>query len=72
MINYYRINVSLNGKYLFATENGDNGSGITDYKQAQFIYNLLCEAFPKSSGYNISVTYWRSSGAHITFDSKDD
>ena len=41
MVNYYRINVSQNGKYLFATENGENGGGITREEDAKKGYRTF-------------------------------
>lgn len=67
MINYYRINVSQNGKYLFATENGENGGGITQEEDAKKITELFRIKFPESEGYNIHVTHWKSVGIHIEF-----
>lgn len=67
MINYYRINVSQDGKYLFATENGDNGSGITNEKEARKITELFKEKFPESEGYKISVTHWKAKGIPTDF-----
>ena len=67
MVNYYRINVSLNGKYLFATENGENGGGITRKEDAQRLTELLKEKFPESEGYKVSVVYWQSHGTHMEF-----
>lgn len=67
MNNYYRINVSQNGKYLFATENGDNGGGITKEKDARKMTELFKEKFPESDGYEISVTHWKATGIPTDF-----
>lgn len=58
MQNYYRINVSKNGRYLFATEQG----GLTWEGDAKKVTELLKEKFPKSEGYEVSVTYWDCRG----------
>lgn len=63
MQDYYRINVSLNGKYLFATEQG----GITWEADAKKVVELFKEKFPESEGYKISVTKWEGRGKNIEF-----
>ena len=66
MCNYYRINVSKNGEYLFATEAvGGGGGGITCEKKAMEVIRLLKERLPESEGYSITCTYWRGSGERI-------
>ena len=67
MVNYYRINVSQNGKYLFATENGEGGGGIRWEEDARKVTELFKEKFPESEGYKIDVTYWKGTGTHIEF-----
>ena len=67
MVNYYRINVSQNGRYLFETENGENGGGITREEDAKKIIEIFKIKFPESEGYNINVTHWKTSGTHIEF-----
>ena len=62
MENYYRINVSLNGKYLFATEQG----GITGEAKAREVFKLLKEKFPEEEGYKVDVTSWESAGRIMT------
>ena len=61
MQDYYRINVSRNGRYLFATEQG----GITYEEDAKKVFELFKEKFPESEGYKIDVTKWESKGKHI-------
>ena len=61
MIDYYRINVSKNGRYLFATEQG----GITYEEDARKVTELFKEKFPESEGYNIHVTKWEGRGKHM-------
>ena len=43
MVNYYRINVSQNGNYLFATESAENGGGNTREEDAKKIAELFKE-----------------------------
>lgn len=68
MTNYYRINVSHNGKYLFATEDGSGGSGLTWEEEAKKVFKLFQEKFPKFEGYEINVTYWEGRGYHMNWE----
>ncbi len=63
MVDYYRINVSQNGKYLFATEQG----GITYEDDAKKVTELFKEKFPPSEGYKIDIVKWEGRGKHIEF-----
>ena len=67
MVNYYRINVSQKGKYLFATENGEGGGGITQKEDARKVTEIFKKKFPESEGYKVSVTYYQSYGTYIEF-----
>lgn len=58
MVSYYRICVSQNGCYLFATEQGQ----LMFQSEAMKIYNLFLERFPASEGYHVEVIYWRAEG----------
>lgn len=58
---YYVINVSLNGRHLFATA---EHSVITSW-EAEKVYNLFKEKFPESEGYKIDVTYWEKVGKKV-------
>ena len=55
---YYEINVSKNGKHLFATAE----RSITVSWEAEHIYNLFKEKFPENEGYKITVTRWEKVG----------
>ena len=61
MQDYYRINVSRNGRYVFATEQG----GITYEEDAIKVFELFKEKFPESEGYKIDVTKWEGRGKHM-------
>ena len=61
---YYEINVSLNGKHLFATAD----RSITVSWKAEEIYKLFKEKFPESEGYKISVTKWEKFGREININ----
>lgn len=58
MVDYTRINVSKDGKYLFATEQGQ----LTYDWEAKRVYKLLKEKFPESEGYKVSAIEWRARG----------
>lgn len=58
MQDYFRINVSLNGQYLFATEQ----EHLTTEAEAHKVFNLFREKFPESDGYNVTCRIQRSYG----------
>lgn len=58
---YYEINVSKDGKHLFAT---DRRCIEFPWNLAK-IYPLFKEKFPESEGYKITVTYWETKGKEI-------
>lgn len=58
---YYEINVSLNGKHLFATAE----RSIVNTFQLQKVYNLFKEKFPEEDGYKINVTKWNKVGKEV-------
>jgi hypothetical protein len=60
---YYEINVSLNGKHLFATAE----RSITNETKMEDIYNLFLEKFPENEGYKLDVTKWENVGKPIIF-----
>ena len=63
MQNYFRINVSHNGLYLFATEQGH----LTRMQDAKRVYNLLRHKFPEKDGYKVDCRYWNISGEEVNF-----
>lgn len=65
MINYYRINVSRNDEYLFATENGENGGGIQSVDHYNRVIDLLKEKFPENEGFKVTATYFECRGKNI-------
>lgn len=60
---YYEINVSLNGKHLFATAE----RSITNATKMEDVYNLFLEKFPEKEGYKLDVTRWENIGKPIIF-----
>lgn len=58
---YYEINVSLNGKHLFATAE----RSITNVDKANDVCKLFKEKFPEENGYKITMTKWEKVGKFI-------
>lgn len=58
---YYEINVSLNGKHLFATAE----RSITNNLKAEKVYLIFKEKFPEEEGYEIDITEWNKVGKRI-------
>ena len=58
---YYEINVSLNGKHLFATAE----RSISNRWELDKVYHIFKEKFPESEGYEMSVTMWDKRGTYI-------
>lgn len=48
----YEINVSLDGRHLFATHE----RSITHWNSADKVYRIFKDKFPESEGYSISIT----------------
>lgn len=58
---YYEINVSLNGKHLFATAE----RSVINKTKMKEVYRLFERKFPKSEGYTIDVTLYEKRGTPI-------
>lgn len=63
---YYEINVTLNGKHLFATTE----RSITTQAKLDEMYKLFSEKFPESEGYKLDVTEWNKVGKPLIFKNK--
>lgn len=61
---YWEINISLNGKHLFATAE----RSIVNTYHLQKVYDLLKEKFPESEGYKIDVTEWNKVGKKVNME----
>ena len=61
---YYEINVSKYGHHVFATAERD----ISNIWELEKVYNLFREKFPKSEGYEISVTHWEKVGKFVNME----
>ena len=64
MVSYYRINVSKDGIYLFATEQGQLASRL----RAMEVFEILREKFPIDEGYSVTCTHWEGKGKEVDFD----
>ena len=67
MESYYEINVSLNGRHLFATA---SQSAKTE-ADVNRIMNIFITKFPKEEGYKIFVEHWKCSGEFIDWEGGD-
>lgn len=61
---YFEINVALNGKHFFATA----PRSITTFGEMLKAYKIFKEKFPKSEGYEISVTHYATKGKLMNLD----
>lgn len=61
MGNYYEINVSLNGRHLFATA----ARSITTKSDLVKVFKIFKEKFPEEEGYCLTMTYWSTEGTII-------
>lgn len=58
---YYEINVTLNGKHFFATAE----RSITNCWDLKERLKVFINKFPKSEGYELSVTKWEKAGEQL-------
>lgn len=61
---YYEINIALNGKHFFAT---DERSIRTEWELKR-VLEVLVQKFPKEEGYDITVSHWEKYGKNIHVD----
>ena len=61
MQSHYEINVSLNGRHLFATA---ERSCVTR-EQFNQVFFILLDKFPASLGYHVGATFWECKGQQI-------
>jgi hypothetical protein len=59
---YYEINVSLNGRHYFATHE----RSLTDSEKAVHAYWDLVDRFPKSQGFEVTMTQMKCVGYDAT------
>lgn len=63
---YYEINVSLNGKHLFATHK----RSVTSESKLKEVYNIFKDKFLKEDGFEITVTYYEEKGYKVNMESE--
>ncbi|MGN1342058.1 MAG: hypothetical protein ACI4VL_02360 [Bacilli bacterium] len=61
---FYEINVSLNGKHLFATHK----RSITNEQALKNVYKVFKEKFPMEEGYDILITKYEEYGKFVDMD----
>lgn len=61
---YYEINVSLYGKHFFATHE----RSIRTKAELHRVLEVFMQKFPKSEGYEVSVTYWEKWGNNVDIE----
>lgn len=59
---YYEINVTLNGKHLFATAE----RSCTNRVALEAVYNELRARFPAAEGFDLRVTQYETRGVFVT------
>lgn len=58
---FYEINVSLNGRHLFATAE----RSLTNERDARALYADFATRFPADQGFKISLTEWNKTGRDL-------
>lgn len=61
---YYEINVSLNGRHLFATDK----RSITSERALKEVYEVFKKKFPMEEGFDILVSYWETVGKPVNME----
>lgn len=59
---YYEINVSKNGKHLFATHE----RSLTNTDSAMMVLRIILNKFPESEGYKVLITKEEKRGEFIS------
>lgn len=62
MQSHYSINVAKNKKHFFATA----AHSLTTVGAATEAFGELSKRFPKSEGFDVSITYWEGTGTTLT------
>lgn len=60
-MNYFSINVSLNGVHFFAT----SSRSITDRDHLAEVWKVINQKFPKEEGYQVTCTEHKLTGRHV-------
>jgi len=61
MQNYYEVNVTLNGRHLFAT----SPRSVQTEEELEKVSEIFKEKFPSEEGFEVTVQYWRTVGTEI-------
>lgn len=61
---HYEINVSLNGRHLFATA----PRSIFSPHDLKDVLPTIQEKFPESEGFSVGVTYWEIRGYQVPWN----
>lgn len=64
-MDYYEINVSQNGRHYFATAPRSFQYGEFGSKAMVIIAQDFKKRFPESEGFEVTVTFWKSSGTQL-------
>lgn len=62
MEDYYEINVTFNGKHLFATA----PRSIRTWFELQKVLNIFVRKFKVTEGYDITITKWEGRGYDVS------
>jgi hypothetical protein len=60
---YYEINVSFQGRHFFATAE----RSIRDHEKLVFVLSQIKQKFPRSEGYEITVSEYQLIGTKMEF-----
>jgi len=60
----YEITVALKGRHLFATHE----RSVKSREKLESLIKLFSEKFPKSEGYEVSVTLWEKTGKFVSIE----
>ena len=66
MESYFEFNVAFEGRHYFAT--ASRSFPNTQKDKAMRFYKDLCERFPESEGFSVTVVEWECVGHHRTLD----
>lgn len=58
---YYEINVALNGRHFFATHD----RSLNTWNKAMEVWNVFVKKFPRSEGYEVTMTEKKVTGQKI-------
>lgn len=65
---YYEINVALNGRHFFATHE----RSLNTWSKAMEVWKVFVEKFPRSEGYEVTMTEKKVHGQKIDMSNYED